>query len=88
MATIVKLKDSGAHAVLVGEGYGQFRTDRADEGWAGWSIAEASGESEMAAVSNATGEILWFSTDHLEVVSIDGESPFELLRPFFVKKTD
>ncbi len=86
MATIVKLKKSDSHAILLGVGYGQFRTARPDTLWGNALAKETSGESPMVAVSSAVGKILWCRSEELEIISIDGESPIEILRPFFAKK--
>jgi len=84
MATIVKLKGKEHHAVLLGVGYGMFQSARPGSLFGDMFPTEKSGESMMAAVSGADGKILWCSTEDLEVVSVDGSSPFDLLRPHFV----
>ncbi len=83
MATIVKLKNSNRHAILVGVGYGMYKSARANAFLGDLFPTEQKGESQMAAVSTATGDILWCRSEDLEIVSIDGEKPSELLQQYF-----
>ena len=85
MATIVKLKNSDQHAILVGVGYGMFKSARPNAFFGDILPKEHYGESEMAAVSTATGKILWCRTEYLKIVSVDGQKPADLLQPFFKK---
>ena len=82
MATIVKLKNSDKHAVLVGVGYGMFKSARPNAFFGDLLPSEKSGESQMAAVSTASGDILWCSSSDLTIISIDGESPRKQLEPY------
>ena len=82
MATIVKLKNSDKHAVLVGVGYGMFKSARPSAFFGDLLPSEKSGESQMAAVSTASGDILWCSSSDLTIISIDGESPRKQLEPY------
>lgn len=82
MATIVKLRNSDKHAILVGVGYGMYESARPNAFFGDWLPSESSGSSQMAAVSTASGEILWCASEDLEVVSIDGQSPASLLQPY------
>lgn len=83
MATIVKLKGSDKHAILVGVGYGMYQSSRPNAFFGDWIPNEQSGASQMAAVSTASGDILWCPSEELEVVSVDGEAPSALLQPHF-----
>ena len=82
MATIVKLKNSDKHAVLVGVGYGMFKSARPNAFFGDLLPSEKSGESQMAAVSTASGDILWCSSSDLTIISIDGESPRKQLETY------
>lgn len=83
MAIIVRLKDSDKHAVLVGVGYGMFKSARPNILFGDLLPSVKSGESEMAAVSTATGDILWWPSADFTVVSIDGEPPSKHLEEYF-----
>lgn len=85
MATIVKLKKSNQHGVLVGVGFGMFATSRPGVFFGNLTSSEKSGQSEMAAISTAEGNILWCATADLTIISIDGENPSALLEPYFKK---
>lgn len=86
MAIIVKLKDSDKHAVLVGVGYGMYKSAKPNMFFGDLLSDEKSGESEMAAVSTAAGEILWWPSSDFTIVSIDGEAPSKHLEPYFENK--
>lgn len=79
MATIVKLKHSGAKAFLVGVGYGQYRSEAPSAVLGNLASKTQSGTNTMAAVSAPDGTILWHPTDNIEVISVDGQSPADLL---------
>jgi len=85
MATIVKLKNSDRHGILVGVGYGMFKSSRPGMIFGDVAPHENSGEAEMAAVSTASGDILWCPSNELTIVSIDGNAPSEHLSKYFTK---
>ena len=85
MATIVKLNNSDKHGILVGVGYGMFKSSRPGMFFGDIAPNEKSGDAEMAAVSTATGEMLWCPSKDLTIVSIDGKSPSEHLQSYFKK---
>ena len=83
MATIVKLKDTDLHGILVGVGYGMFESAKPNMIFGDWIADKAAGKSQMAAVSTDKGEILWCETEKLTIVSIDGKKPGEHLDQYF-----
>jgi len=85
MPTIVQMKDSKAHAILIGVGYGMFRSSHPSPLLGNLFASRETGDAEMAAISTASGEILWCHTDDLTVVSVDGIPPHELLAPHFLE---
>jgi len=87
MATIVKLRDSDRHGILVGVGYGMFKSSRPGMFFGDLAPTEKSGDSQMAAISTATGEILWCPSKDLTIVSIDGKAPSDHLHSYFKKET-
>ena len=83
MATIVKHKESGKHLILLGAGFGAYKS--ASTYSSGLLLSGSntdSGELPMIAVAFSNGEIHWCSSDDVEVISIDGKSPTELLKDF------
>ena len=83
MATIVKLKESDRHAILIGVGYGIYKSTRPGLFFGNLVPEEQEGESQMAAVSTSTGDILWCRSEDLTVISVDGSKPEDLLKEYF-----
>ncbi len=79
MATIVRVKSTGNMGVLVGTGFGLFRTARPSMVWGNLSPIKEEGEAPVAAISDDAGIIHWAHTDDLEVISVGGVSPKVLL---------
>ena len=80
MAVLVEHKDSGKCYVLVGTGFGAFKALRPHKFLGNLSQYEEEGEIALVSVCNRKGEIVWFYSDDLRVVNIDGETPGKLLR--------
>ncbi|MGJ8724126.1 MAG: hypothetical protein ACSHYB_06180 [Roseibacillus sp.] len=85
MATIVKLRDSHHHAILLGTGYGMYHSSRGSALFGDWAPSVKEGESHLACVAAADGTILWWPTQDFEVISIDEQTPAEILAPFLNK---
>jgi len=85
MAVIVRLNYSGDglnkgdRFILLGAGYGAFKATRPGVFFGNLSPIEESSEIPMVLVCNASGETAWVKSSHLEVVSVDGVSPSEVL---------
>ena len=75
MAIIVEERDvHKKRYILIGAGYGLWKRDSARLlDWAD------SGDSLVVAASDKEGNIKWFKSESLRVVSVDGENPSELL---------
>lgn len=75
MATIVVHKRSGTRYVLIGTGYGAYKSQL--PGVFGGSVfpREETGEIPLAAVSDKAGNIRWMLTDELVVAKVDGHPP-------------
>ena len=82
MATIVKLKKTDEHAVLIGVGFGMYMAQKPSAIFGSWVSTEQRGDAAMAAVSTESGEIRWCKTEDLTVVSVDGKSPKAQLRKY------
>ncbi|MEO0415425.1 MAG: hypothetical protein AAF226_10795 [Verrucomicrobiota bacterium] len=82
MATVVRHNTSGNHFVLVGVGFGMYRTARPNAFFGEILPTEDGGEAGMVALCLPNGEIKWANHSEVTVVSIDGRSPQELVDPF------
>jgi hypothetical protein len=73
MATIVMHKKSGKNYVLIGTGYGAYKSQL--PGLVGGALfpREDAGEIPAAAVSDREGNILWLLTEELVVTEVDGK---------------
>lgn len=68
MATIVKQKSTGQKFILIGSGYGIYRS-------ATRLVSVPLTDRElfpMAALTNGEGEIIWMRTEELQVMEVDG----------------
>ena len=73
MASIVEHIESGKHLVLIGTGFGAFKSAAAhSSGLLGPSLKVDSGELPMVAVAFSNGEIHWCDSKEVKVISIDG----------------
>jgi hypothetical protein len=79
MAVIVEHSESGARYVLVGTGFGIFRTAKPSWFFGNLVPDKTSGERSVVAVCDEDGTIRWFKFQELVVVSIDGEAPGRVL---------
>jgi len=79
MAIIVRSKETRRKYVLLGTGYGAFRSTRHGRMWAGQTSATEADQHEMIAVCDPDGRIFWLPSAHVEVLTVDGEKPSELL---------
>jgi hypothetical protein len=80
MAVVVEHEGMGLRFVVIGTGYGMYRS--ATPGALGaLTPIEDEGERGTVAVCDSKGRIRWFESKDLRVVSIDGKSPAGLLKP-------
>jgi hypothetical protein len=79
MATIVQHKNTSAHYVLIGTGFGAYKSQRPSFVGGNLFPHEEAGEIPVAAVCNNEGIIQWFYTDELTVIEIDGKPAREWL---------
>ncbi len=71
MKVVVRNRVTGVQYVLVGSGYGSWKSSRASV-TGDLFPADDSGEHFNMAVCDRTGRIFWFQSTDLQVVSIDG----------------
>jgi len=79
MAVIVEQKEMKRRFVVIGTGYGSFRSERPSLFFGNLLPNVKADELSLVAVCNAEGRIGWCPSHELRVVSIDGKSPAELL---------
>ncbi|MEF3313488.1 hypothetical protein PV433_31855 [Paenibacillus sp. GYB004] len=75
MATIVVHKRSGIRYVLIGTGYGAYKSQLPSVFGGSVFPREETGEIPLAAVSDKAGNIEWILTDELVVAEVDGQPP-------------
>lgn len=81
MATIVKHKQSGETYIALGAGYGAWHSNTPDPLWGAAKQKTEAGSYSLIAVTRADGEIGWFDSTELLVVSVDGKPPHQILDP-------
>jgi len=79
MATIVVEKESRTRFVLVGSGYGAFKATRPGMFLGNWAPTETDGEFPLVLVCNSAGDLFWGQSSEFEILSVDGETPAEIL---------
>ena len=79
MAIIVHHVGLKSDFVLVGSGFGAYRSTQKLSILAGFLAEEQYGEFPAVLLCDAEGLLRWAKSTDVEVVSIDGRSPDELL---------
>lgn len=79
MATIVVHKRTGLRYVLIGTGFGAYKSQSPSFFGGTLFPSEDEGENPVAAVSDAEGNILWMLTEELIVTEVDGKPVAEWL---------
>lgn len=79
MAVIVRHKERDAEYILLGAGLGAWRSMRPGIFFGNLAPHDESGTIEAVLVCNSQGVVVWIPSEDLEVVSIDGATPAELL---------
>lgn len=80
MATIVENIEDGKRFILLGSGYGAFRSSVSTPIFGNAGEEEVTkGELPLALVSDRDGKAIWIYANAIRVISVDGQSPAELL---------
>ena len=79
MATIVEYTKNGKRYVLLGTGFGTYKSAHSGFLLGDWFPTVDEGQITMAAVCDASGKIRWAHTDELIVVEVDGVRPAHAL---------
>ncbi|NER21045.1 MAG: hypothetical protein F6J86_01760 [Symploca sp. SIO1B1] len=77
MAIIVKHKESQNNYILLGTGFGIYKSSRPNAFFELLTIDEQE-HFRLVAVADHHGEIKWFYSKDLTVIEIDGRHPSEL----------
>lgn len=72
MAAIVIHRGSGERYVLLGTGFGAYKSSRASVFGGNLFPHEEEGIMMMAAACDSSGTIFWFKTEELKVIEVDG----------------
>lgn len=79
MSVIVKDKETGKEYIYLGAGYAAYESAVRISFLGHDSVQDNQGEIPMIAVCDQRGQIGWFYSDELEVVSVDGNNPYYIL---------
>lgn len=79
MAVIVKHKESGDQYILLGAGFGAYFASRPSLVFGNLAPTEDSGSVPIVAVCSSEGAIGFLDPDDVEVVSVDGKHPNQLV---------
>jgi hypothetical protein len=78
MAVIVRHKSSQARYVLVGSGFGMYKSSRQNR-FFDFLVQEDEGHAHLIAVCDRAGIIKWFYSGDIVVEEIDGREPADYL---------
>jgi rubrerythrin len=76
---VLHIKDKKKY-VLIGTGFGAYKSTRPSVLGGSLFPHEDMGEIPVAAVTDSKGKIHWFLTEDLQIIEIDGENPTEILK--------
>ena len=79
MAVIVRHKEFGARYILLGAGFGAYKSSRPGLLLGNWAPHEKSGDIRVVLVCDSAGVTNWVESVNLEVVSVDGAEPAAIL---------
>lgn len=80
MAIIVKKRDNDKKYILIGTGFGAYKSPKTPVFIGNRIPVQDIKKAAMIAACNEFGEIVWLPSEDLEVVEVDGNKPEELLR--------
>ena len=79
MTVIVKNVADDKKYLLIGAGFGAFQSKKPNRFFGDLKADIEEGQYTMVCVCDKDGKIDWLESSNLEVVSIDGEKPYDLL---------
>jgi len=80
MATIVTNTEIGGRFILLGGGYGAFKSSVPSMVFGNLAPKTEHAEHSLALVSNSDGQLGWMEVAKIRVVSVDGVSPGDAIR--------
>ncbi len=80
MATIVRHHDDGADYILLGAGYGLYKSSRPSFFFGNLAPTEDSSSYSLVLISDGTGKVGWVRSEDITVVTVDGKAPADLLQ--------
>lgn len=78
MATIVEHKETGKRYIVMGTGFGVYKSAR-NNAFFQWAVMEEEDNYHLVAVCDRKGNIKWFYSEDLVVVEVDGGKPSDLV---------
>ena len=79
MATIVESLQDKAVYILLGAGFGAYKAIKPHWLFGNLGTEEESDEITVLAVCDFNGKVGWIRSDQVRVISVDGQSPEEVL---------
>lgn len=79
MAIIVQHKENRKKYILLGTGFGAFKSTRPSYFGGSLFPKNEEGSFKIVAICDKNNEILWCESKYLEVISIDGKTPADLI---------
>ena len=82
MATIIESIETRKRYVLLGSGYGMYQSKKPN-----WLFGELladvdTGDAKVVCAANKDGDIVWLYAEKIQVISVDGQSPNDLLKGY------
>lgn len=88
MATIVFNKEKNKHYIYLGNGYDTYKSSNLSTSFGTLMPYDELEEISLAAVCDHSGNIEWFHTCDLKVISVDGKSTENLLEQYIDQSND
>jgi len=79
MPIVVERVEDGSVYILLGTGFGMYKSVKPHFFFGNLVGDESSGQMAMVAVCDLNGRIGWFQSEQLRVLRVDGQTPEELL---------
>lgn len=79
MATIVRFRGNGGEYILLGGGFGSYRSKTPHVFFGDWAPEDIYAEIPVAFLCDHAGKTGWVRSEQIEVISVDGRSPEEIL---------
>ncbi len=81
MAIIIKKKNGAEKYIMLGSGFGMFRSQKPNWLLGNLAADTESGGARIICACDEKGEMVWLNAEEYQVYSIDGLSPSECFQP-------